>query len=485
MKKGIILLALFTAASQGLSAQLIKAPNQGENVNFLTPVAPSNAAFFLQAPTTLWQDNADESWYNATATEFTLTTPAQVAGLAKIVNAGNAFVGKTVTFGNDMDFGAHLWMPIGKGYQFPFSGIIKGNNKKILNIQINLPSGDFVGFFGQMFNGKIDNLTAENVTVSGHDTVGSIVGNLSTNSIMDNCHAKNVDISGTDFNIGGLVGGILTNSSITNSSAEGDVSGVNQVGGIVGTVWDKTSISKTYAKGTVSGQYIVGGFAGYSTMAFGPNRNNEISDSYTRSNVYASSERVGGFYGGPESNAVTTNVYSTGTVNSVTASGGFAGFVANMSASNIYYDFTNAPIDPIGLFLAAPATYDIKAWTSTQMQSQTLADGLNAGRSTAVWYFDASKNDGFPTLDFEQLLATSDNAVRSDIKVYPTVVTDFITINSKEKNLTYKVVDFSGRLIKSGNVSTDKVNLSQLGKGNYMLLLQNGGKMSSFKFIKK
>lgn len=484
MKKRIILLAFFAASSHGVSAQLIKAPNEGEKVTFLKPVAPSNAAFFLKAPTTLWQDNADESWYNATATEFTLTTPAQVAGLAKIVNGGNKFVGKTVIFGNDMDFGAHLWMPIGKGYQFPFSGIIKGNNKKILNVQINLPAGDFIGFVGQMFNGKIDNLTAENVTVSGHDTVGSIVGNLSTNSTMDNCHAKNVNISGTDFNVGGLVGGLLTNSSISNSSAEGDVSGVNQVGGIVGTVWDKTSITKTYAKGTVSGQYIIGGFAGYSTMAFQPNRNNEISDSYTRSNVNASAERVGGFYGGPESNAVTTNVYSTGTVNDVFASGGFGGFVMQTVAQNVYYDYTITPKDAFGMLMGPPVA-GVNGWTSKQMKTQNLATSLNAGRSTAVWYFDASKNDGYPTLDFEQALATSNSSVRSKVQVYPTVVTDFMTINSKEKNITYKVMDFSGRMIKSGAVNDGKVNFSQLGKGNYILVLQNGSEMSSHKFIKK
>ncbi|WP_156831980.1 GLUG motif-containing protein [Kaistella palustris] len=485
MKKRIILLALFIVAGEGISAQNIKAPKAKTTVSSSVAVNPAVQAFFQKAPTTLWTDNADESWYNATTTEFTLTTPAQVAGLAKIVNAGNDFTGKIVIFGNDMDFGAHLWMPIGKGYLFPFSGTVKGNNKTVSNIQIDLPAGDFVGFVGQMFKGKIENLIADQVTVSGHDTVGSIVGNLSTNSTMTNCHAKNVNISGTDFNVGGLVGGILTDSSISDSSAEGDVSGSSQVGGLVGTAWDKTSIARSYAKGTVTGQYIVGGFAGYSTMAFGPNRNNEVTDSYTRSNVVAMSERVGGFYGGPESNAVVTNVYSTGTVSNVSASGGFAGFVANMSAANIYYDHTNAPIDAIGMFLAAPATYDIKAWTTKEMKTQNLATSLNAGRATAVWFYDAAKNDGYPTLAFEQALATSDYTSNTKIQVYPTVVTDFLTINSKEKNISYQVVDFSGRMLKSGTATDSKINLSSLANGNYMLVVQIGGQVSSHKFFKK
>ena len=144
--KGKLMLAAFAVITGSVVfAQNVKAPNEGEKVTFLTPVSPGNQEFFQKAPTTLWQDNADESWYNGTATEFTLTTAAQVAGLAKIVNAGNNFAGKTVTIGADLDFGVHLWMPIGKSYQFPFSGIIKGNNKKVSNIFINLPDGDFVG----------------------------------------------------------------------------------------------------------------------------------------------------------------------------------------------------------------------------------------------------------------------------------------------------------------------------------------------------
>ena len=135
--------------------------------------------------------------------------------------------------------------------------------------------------------------------------------------------------------------------------------------------------------------------------------------------------------------------------------------------------------------LMGPPVTGINGWTSEQMKTQNLADALNAGRSTAVWYFDASKNDGYPTLDFEQALATSNNALRSKVQVYPTVFTDFMTINSKEKNMTYKVMDFSGRMIKSGAVNDGKVNFSQLGKGNYILVLQNGSELSSHKFIKK
>lgn len=485
MKKNITVLAFVLSVSMSMQAQLHKAPNMAPTKSTIVPTKTHSQNLFAKAPTTLWQDNTDESWYNDTATEFTLSTPAQVAGLAKIVNAGNNFSGKTIIIGADMDFGAHLWMPIGKGYQFPFSGIIKGNNHKISNLFINLPNGDFVGFVGQMFQGKISDLNAENVTITAKDTTGSIVGNLSTNSTMENCHAKNVNIQVSGYNAGGLVGGILTDSSIMNSSAEGSVTGVNQIGGLAGTLWDKTSITNSYAKGTVSGEYIVGGFAGYSTMAFGPNRNNVVTDCYTRANVYASSERAGGFYGGPEMNAITKNVYSTGTVTSSSAVGGYAGFVAFTEAENIYYDFTNAPIDPIGMFNGPPQTYDIHGLPTADMKTQALADALNASRPVTMWYYDATKNDGYPILEYERMLAAQNTAIKSKVQVYPTVITQFLNVKNSAQNSSYSIIDFSGRILKSGILVNSQIDLSSLSAGNYIVLLSQNGQLSQHKIIKK
>lgn len=45
----------------------------------------------------------DLSWYDGTDTEFTLTTPAQLAGAAALVNSNTAdFAGKTIRLGADI-----------------------------------------------------------------------------------------------------------------------------------------------------------------------------------------------------------------------------------------------------------------------------------------------------------------------------------------------------------------------------------------------
>ena len=52
---------------------------------------------------TRWDGAVDLSWYNGTDTEFTITTPAQLAGVAEQVNSNTAdFAGKTIRLGADI-----------------------------------------------------------------------------------------------------------------------------------------------------------------------------------------------------------------------------------------------------------------------------------------------------------------------------------------------------------------------------------------------
>ena len=49
---------------------------------------------------TRWDGAVDLSWYNGTDTGFTITTPAQLAGVAELVNSNTTdFAGKTIRLG--------------------------------------------------------------------------------------------------------------------------------------------------------------------------------------------------------------------------------------------------------------------------------------------------------------------------------------------------------------------------------------------------
>ena len=130
------------------------------------------------------------------------------------------------------------------------------------------PTGGLVG----LNQGTITNSCATG-TVSGVvSRIGGLVGQHQGGTI-ENSYATG-SVSGTRNQIGGLVG-FNDNSTIENSYATGSVSGTGiSVGGLVGATFSGSVIMKSYATGSVSGSFNVGGLVGLL------NTDGTISNSY-------------------------------------------------------------------------------------------------------------------------------------------------------------------------------------------------------------
>lgn len=193
MKITLLALSIVISWSGFSQTETIKAPNQFPQLIQSTNTAAPK--FLKTLPTTNWSDVADTSWYNTTDTSFQISTAAQLVGLSKLVFDGNTFEGKNISLTQDVDLADHLWMPIGYNHTKPFSGKFEGNNKTVKNVFINRPSnGDFLGLFGQFFKASLKNLNVDTAKIYGKDTSGGFIGNISTDSYVENCHKKNVDI---------------------------------------------------------------------------------------------------------------------------------------------------------------------------------------------------------------------------------------------------------------------------------------------------
>lgn len=94
------------------------------------------------------------------------------------------------------------------------------------------------------------------------------------------------------------------------------------------------------------------------------------------------------------------------------------------------------------------------------------------------------------------LIATSDNLttlssmetsiLEQKVDFYPNPTKDYIYINEKDKSLNLFVYDMSGKLLINTTVSDNKLNVSKLTKGNYMVKFTNkDGVSKTFKFIKE
>lgn len=437
-------------------------------------------------PTTFWTNNANTTWYNTTATSFNLTTASELAGLAVLVEGGNNFAGKTINIGNNLDLGAHLWTPIGKKTTLTFSGTVDGNNYVISNLYVVNLATSFTGLFGQITGSTVKNIKLQNPTISAKDDAGCIAGGLLSYSSVINCHVVGGNISGTGANIGGLVGSLLGNSTISKSSSNSQVSGLQQIGGIVGSPYDFADILECYAEGTVSGSVHVGGIVGYSAFAFGANRTITVNNCYSRAVLTSTNGPVGGIYGGSSALLVVNNSYATGAITSSGNVGGCLGEIGGVTAVNNYWDTeTTGALNAIGDWTGTPTAFEITGKTTAEMKTQAMVDLLNQNQSNTPWTINPAVNDGYPILASSTL--SNADFVIAQVSVYPTLVENVITIAAAVNLVDAKLYSVTGSLVKSQTLNGMENNfeVDGIGAGIYFLTVKSEQGTSTHKIIKK
>lgn len=139
-----------------------------------------------------------------------------------------------------------------------FSGTLDGQGHAI---SIHLTGTDNVALFRLTAFATIKNLRLAGGVV-GDTKVGALVGDAEHTTIQ--YVSSNANIGGNVSDIGGLVGYMDDETSITDSYSVGSISGATAhgVGGIVGTIQTSGTLVRTYATGAVQGNYFVGGLVG-------------------------------------------------------------------------------------------------------------------------------------------------------------------------------------------------------------------------------
>lgn len=282
----------------------------------------------LSAPTENWSDHADTSWYDSGSSEFTLTFASELAGLAKLVNSGTDFSGKTVKLGADIDLLAYQWTPIGNSSK-SFQGIFNGNGKTIRGLYVNT---GYAGLFGKISGATIRNLTLEDSYISSAENAGGIAAYVGKPSRIENCAAgETVTVygrhsdpnNGGNYGAGGIVGMCYDENVITGCVNWSHVYGVHRIGGIVGNLVDACTITNCVNYGPIDAtSAYVGGITGFA---------------YDESNVLNSAnfgsvtgkDCVGGIVGKTQTKKKYTcnvlNCYNVGTVYGNTYVGAIVG----------------------------------------------------------------------------------------------------------------------------------------------------------------
>ena len=296
---------------------------------------------------TIWDGTADITWYDDTQTDFDISTPEQLAGLASLVNGGTSFNGKTLNLTADIWLNStgdstNNWIPIGGGSptaESPstgnaFKGNFNGHGHSIYNLYCDKGSTFHAGLFCALENPcTIDSLVLVNPVLKSRGMMGCVAGFPRGSSTVYIRHC------------------LVINARIVGENS----SGSNNIGGICGATYPNsgsTYIQNCGATGSIIGYYPAG-IAGNAERSY-------ISNAYFAGTLYAYGTNYGGMtaHGGNR-----TNCYSyTEVLSSTTQS----------SASN-----------------------DGTSVTQTEMQSENMITLLGG-----AFMMDNGMNDGFPILSF-------------------------------------------------------------------------------------
>ena len=236
------------------------------------------------------------------------------------------------TLGSNIDMTGITFVPIGFSYGTDaFSGFFDGLNHTISNLTITAPTSDYKGLFGFAYDPTIQNIGLVNVSITGQDYVGGLVGLMHYTGSVTNCYVTGSgSVAGRDYT-GGLIGFQSANSVSSHNYATLSVSGRGGVGGLVGSSYD-SRIDTSYATGRVDGAYTIGGLVGTNGGAA------VINQTYSTGYVAATTtDSVGGLVGFQAAGASTNfSFWDDDTSGRTTSAGGTRATTAQIKGNSIY-----------------------------------------------------------------------------------------------------------------------------------------------------
>lgn len=274
---------------------------------------------------------------------YEISSAAELAYLAKMVNAGEPYEDTYFILTEDIDLNRKKWTAIGTSMT-EFCGHFDGGGHVVSNLYIKKKTKG-QGLFAYTVGAQISNLTLLGVNIQGKNYVGGIAG-VAENTAFFNCSVSG-ELRGEKY-VGGILGtekqgtdqegaavklvrgcvnkakvigvqyaGGISGSyqgCIYNSNNYGDVFGMQQTGGITG----KGAADGCVNHGTVGGVQDVGGICGYVPA------NQTVTDCVNMGSIQASIE-VGGICGYVPGGTVILQSSNYGSVTGKERIGGICG----------------------------------------------------------------------------------------------------------------------------------------------------------------
>lgn len=392
----------------------------------------------------------DTAWYSEEETQFTLSDPRQLAGLASLVNEGNTFAGKTVKLSANLNFAGWQWIPIGNTADHPFLGTFDGQNRTLSNITVS--GAEAAGLFGYTYQAageqEVQAGAVKNVILS--DTcyfqgtayaggISAVAGN------MDNCRNYGTvkTSAGTAGGLAGQLQGVLTNGVNTGTVTAETAPGT--AGGLVGEITGTAAVKNSYHTGVVSAK--------------------QEESTLTLKRAGGDVPSLGGLVGKMTGGALE-NCYSRGTLEGgdPTATGGLVGTAVAGAVSYGYWEVQSGITAAVGkkeegVTLTSLGSFSGTSGTLTATDGTTLSEtfGTNLRSALTAWvnsqedkgiyktWYNGKEN--YPS--FDKKPSTGGGSSYVEVTVNPDGSVTTITRNIYQNTAEEETVYPNGALVKA------------------------------------
>jgi len=382
--------------------------------------------------------------------------------------AGNYALGTNINATGTSAWNAGLgFTPIGTSAT-PFTGMFDGMGHTITGLFINRPAVNEVGLFGFANFATITNVGLTNVSITGANNVGGLVGRAAY-------------------------------TGISTVAVSGNVSGAVQAGGLVGYNDWSTTIAASSSSATVAGQSSVGGLVGW-------NYNGTIDGSFATGAVNYSGGAGGSGFGGLVGlnySTISNSYASGGTVNAgnlALSTGGLVGYNSG-SISNSWSDENVAGAWGIGGLVGQDfgsttnSYYDISAVNFTvggvNRGQQVTRNGLYGGQF-ATWYNAGTplssltignylSQDGGGNYQIATVQNLKDALAFADNPAYSFILTNNLDLSGNAGlYLPYLAGSFDGANFTVSNLNVDQPFKADVG---FIGRMGNAGSVSNVNLV--
>lgn len=236
---------------------------------------------YFTSEETYWNTHEAEDFREIAENTYLIANKGEMALLAKKVNTGTTYAGKTFVLSKDFIYNgeSNNYTPIGSSETKFFAGTFDGQGHTISGI--NLENNSRQALFGTIGGGAtIKNLTLDNSSIinTNNGIAAGIVGRIADGGTIENCHVTaNVTLMGEGY-VGGIVGstnmgnitiaGCTCAASITNNGnrySTGGIAAFLGFDGVNGTTnvvvkdclyYGNTLTGSEQETGAIAGKYI-------------------------------------------------------------------------------------------------------------------------------------------------------------------------------------------------------------------------------------